>query len=219
LTRDDIELVNGVLQGSEDDVPIADEEVSGNLLDVARTISRHLFDTIAAGHAPRAYDGAQALTWAQSGRGYANVYLTGRPWLLADATRAWLADGFAPGALLLADRLEDIIPDASGVGDYKHRVLDELVGDVGFHVDAAFGNATTDIDAYLAQELRIPHEAIYIIGKSDPRFVMDGLARRHAQEAVVQVVEDSWDEVVGELEQAPRIQQPADFPAAPASCA
>jgi hypothetical protein len=107
-----------------------------------------LFEQILLGHTPDAYPAAPDLTWAEAGRGEIVVYLTGRPEILAGATRGWLDGlGFAPGAVHLARTAGEVLPTNSGVGSYKLAFLRKLEA-AGVLVDDAFGNATTDVYAY-----------------------------------------------------------------------
>jgi hypothetical protein len=77
-------------------------------------------------------------------------------------TREWLADlGFAEGHLHLTDRGSQALPTESGVGAYKTAYLKYLQG-LGYVIDYAYGNATTDISAY--ENAGIAKEHTFIIG-------------------------------------------------------
>ncbi len=145
-------------------------------------------------YVPKAYPGAARLTMAQAARGYVNVYLTGRPYWLANTTRSWLEGplGFAPGVLHVTDSNEEAVPKQKGVGAFKLKFLKKLVDD-GFLLDVAYGNARTDIWAYLGAGL--PPEAVWIIGK------YGGGNGTHK-------VKDSWEERVREVNALSPISQP-----------
>jgi hypothetical protein len=77
-------------------------------------------------------------------------------------TRGWLdLLAFAPGALVLAPTNGDAVPSNSGVGDFKLRELQALEAE-GFTLDWAYGNATTDIYAYLGAGLAATN--VWIVG-------------------------------------------------------
>lgn len=145
-------------------------------------------------YVPEAYPGAALLTTAQATRGHVNVFLTGRPYWLANTTREWLAGppSFAPGVLHVTDSNEEAIPSQGGVGAFKLNFLKKLVA-AGFVLDVAYGNATTDIAAYLGAGL--PPEAVWIIGQ-------------HGGVRSTRAVNDSWEERVGEVVALPPISQP-----------
>lgn len=113
-------------------------------------IVTELFEPLGSGdYVPAARAGATNLTSLRHDtQGYVLVYLTGRPYNLIDVSRRWLADlGFPPGPLHLADDMADILPTNQSVGDYKAGYLNELL-DLGLVIEAAYGNASTDIYAY-----------------------------------------------------------------------
>lgn len=145
-------------------------------------------------YVPAAYPGAAPLTTAQMARGYVNVYLTGRPYWLAKTTRTWLLGplGFAPGILHVTDSDKEAVPKKRGVGAFKLKFLKKLV-DSGFVLDVAYGNAMTDIYAYLGAGLR--PDAVWIIGQ------YGGLKGTHA-------VKGSWMERVREVGILSPISQP-----------
>lgn len=113
-------------------------------------IDEYFFPLYDGEYLPEPYPGAVELTWALHDRGYELVYLTGRPYWLTRITRDWLAElGFAPGHLHLTDSNGEALPTESGVGAYKRDYLLYLQS-LGYVLDAAYGNATTDIYAYAA---------------------------------------------------------------------
>jgi hypothetical protein len=111
----------------------------------------------------KAYPGAIDLVAAHAGIGHVPVFVTGRPRWLSGVTRTWLDDVGAPAApLILAPGNTEALPIESGVGDFK---LDTIVAleARGFVVDLAYGNASTDIYAYLGAGLTA--KQTWIIGK------------------------------------------------------
>jgi hypothetical protein len=100
-------------------------------------------------YVPATYPNAVALTKAHEARGQVVVYMTGRPYWLSGKTRDYLETfDFAHGPVRLADSSSDILPTEGSVGAYKLAKLRALLG-AGIVIDFAYGNATTDIYAYL----------------------------------------------------------------------
>ena len=152
-----------------------------------------LFEQMLYGtHVPEAYPGASALTRAHTERGHVVVYLTGRPYWLLDITRGWLRDlGFATGPLHVADHHDEILPTETGVGAYKRAWLTGLL-QAGYVVDVAYGNASTDLFAYLGAGL--PPTSVWIIG------ARGGEQGTHA-------VEGSWEARAAEVSASARVLQ------------
>ncbi|MBL8627104.1 MAG: hypothetical protein JNK64_37790 [Myxococcales bacterium] len=161
------------------------------------TSDREVFAQILDGSVvPEPYPGAAALTVAHRERGHVVIYLTGRPAWLADASRAWLARlGFAPGPLRLARAKRDVLPHDDGVGAFKRG---QLAGwrAAGLVVDAAYGNASTDLTAYLGAGL--PADAVWIIGP-------------HGGEQGTHAVAGDWTPRAAAVAQGPRVAQPFDW--------
>jgi hypothetical protein len=148
-------------------------------------------------HVPVAYPGAVELTDGHGALGSVIVYLTGRPYWLTQKTRDWTADlAFAPGPLRVAPSEGDALPGESGVGDYKLAWLEGLVAQ-GYVVDFAYGNATTDIYAYLGAGF--DPSLVWIIGD-------------HAGESGTNAASDSWQPRVNELSALSPVRQPFDWP-------
>ena len=163
--------------------------------EIIRDVKNDLFfPLLRKEYVPRAYPGADLLTTAQATRGHVNVYLTGRPYWLANTTRRWLKGppSFAPGVLHVTDSNEEAIPKREGVGAFKLSFLKKLV-DAGFLLDVAYGNATTDIYAYLGAGL--PPAAVWIIGQ-------------HGGGSGTHAVNGSWEERVRGVSALPVISQP-----------
>ncbi|MBM4352597.1 MAG: phosphatidylinositol transfer protein [Deltaproteobacteria bacterium] len=141
-------------------------------------------DLIHRRNVPELRAGGPAAARAWRDKGYLVLYLTGRPDLLYGITREWLVDkGFPPGVLHLTDTLHQAAPDEDGVGAYKTAFL-ELLARRGFSFAAAYGNATTDIQAYAAAN--IPKDRTFIAGKHGGESATTALSSysTHAEEFV-----------------------------------
>ncbi len=142
---------------------------------------------------PQTYPNAVELTRAHERRGHIVLYMTGRPYWLSNQTRGYLAArGFAPGPLRVADSNTDIVPTEGSVGAYKLANLKALIA-AGLVVDFAYGNATTDIFAYLGAG--IPPDRTWIIGD-------------HAGEQGTHPVTGDWGARVAEVDALPAVTQP-----------
>jgi phosphatidate phosphatase PAH1 len=161
------------------------------------TSDSQLFQQILDGsHVPVPYPGAVDLTTGHAGRGQVVVFLTGRPYYLTQRSRDWLRDlAFAPGPLHGTDSNTEAVPSQAGVGDFKKHFLMGLVA-AGYDIDVAYGNATTDIYAYLGAG--IPAARIWIIGSNG------GMQGTHA-------VSDTWAPRVTEVRGGPVVLQPFDW--------
>jgi LNS2 (Lipin/Ned1/Smp2) len=156
-----------------------------------------LFQQILDGsHVPVAYPGATSLTTAHAGRGQVLLYLTGRPYYLTQRTRDWLTNlGFAAGPVHVTDSNGEAVPTQGGVGDFKKRYLADLLA-AGYLIDVGYGNATTDVYAYLGAGL--PADRVWIIGTNG------GAQGTHA-------VTDSWVARAAEVQAGPPVLQPFDW--------
>lgn len=156
-----------------------------------------LFQQILDGtHVPVAYPGAIDLTTAHAGRGHVLAYLTGRPYYLTQRSRDWLTNlGFAPGPVHLTASTAEALPTNADVGDYKKHYLQGLVT-AGYLLDVAYGNATTDIYAYLGAGLAAGR--VWIIGNNG------GAQGTHA-------VTDSWVARVAQVRASAVVLQPFDW--------
>jgi phosphatidate phosphatase PAH1 len=115
-------------------------------------------------YVPQARPGALALVRHYAEQGFPVLYLTGRPDLLQRITTRWLSQqGFPQGPLRLADHLHEVLPQITGVGTFKAKVLTAWQGPQhGLQIHAAYGNAPTDIYAY--ETAQIPKDHTFIIG-------------------------------------------------------
>lgn len=145
-------------------VPVSTHLVISDVDGTMTTDDKQLFQKIFDGdHLPIAYAGGAALTRAHRDAGQVVVYLTGRPYWLLEHTRRWLRElDFAAGPVHVADSHGDILPTEDSVGAYKRAWLAALL-EQGYTVDVAYGNADTDIYAYLRAGL--DPTRVYIIGK------------------------------------------------------
>lgn len=98
-------------------------------------------------------------TWAD--KGYQVVYLTARPHAFRAETRAWLDDlGYPVGPVVTANSL--VFGDSAR--QYKREWVNRIVSSFGWEVAAAYGNATSDIDAY--EDAGISKEITFIVGEN-----------------------------------------------------
>lgn len=178
-------------------LPIATHLVLFDIDGTLTTADTELWKEILLGdYVPEAYPSAATLTAAHAERGYIPVYLTGRPSTLNATSRAWLDDlEFAHGVVHVTDRGSQVLPTDSGVGAYKRDFIRSLI-DAGMSIDLAYGNASTDIFAYLSAGL--PADQVWIIGG-------------HGGEEGTHAVEDSWTARAAEVASAPPIEQPFSF--------
>jgi phosphatidate phosphatase PAH1 len=96
-------------------------------------------------------------TWAD--KGYVIVYLTARPHAFRTETRVWLRDlGYPVGPVITANTL---VFDESA-RQYKRAWVNRVKNDFGWKVVAAYGNATSDIDAY--EDAGIGKDITFIVG-------------------------------------------------------
>lgn len=150
-------------------------------------------DILLGDYVPESYPDAQALTLAHESKDYIPVYLGARPGTLDAVTRAWLDEqGYAHGIVHLTDRSSQMVPTDSGVGAYKRDFMRSLI-DAGLDIEVAYGNAATDIFAYLSAGL--DGGQIWIIGA---RGGEEGTHR----------VEDGWTARAAEVAAGPAIEQP-----------
>lgn len=155
-----------------------------------------LFGQIFTGLVPDAIPMGSELMAAHADRGHVVMYLTGRPYWLSEMSRTWLAGKhFVPGPLRVTDSNRDVLPTEDSVGAFKRAQLAELVAS-GFVIDMAYGNATTDISAYLANN--IDPANVWIIGT-------------HGGERGTQAVVDTWGPRAAAVAASPKIVQPFDW--------
>jgi hypothetical protein len=149
----------------------SDAEVNKDVLD------EHFAAMVGGDYAPKIYaDGAVlADTWVD--KGVLPIYVSGRPYWLSQYSRDWLAgENFPRGLVRTTDRHREVVPKIEGVGQFKAATLRRLL-ELGVDVQAAYGNATTDIWAYA--DVGIPRERTFIIGP-------------HAGKDGTRAVTDAW---------------------------
>lgn len=172
------------------DTRIALTDIDGTMTQSDSELFQQIFD---GSHVPVPYPGAVDLTTAHGGKGHVVFYLTGRPYYLMPRTRDWLRDlSFARGPLHVTDSNGEAVPAESGVGAFKRDYIASLLAK-GFAIDVAYGNAATDIYAYLGAGL--PADTVWIIG---PR----------AGEQGTHSATDSWTTRVTEVATLPPVEQP-----------
>ncbi len=130
-------------------------------MELVKDVMTDLFEPILHGtYVPTAYPFARDLVAERERRGAVPIFLTGRPYWLTQSSRDWLSGGRFPiGALHTTDSNSEALP--TQVAAYKTAFLRGLMRQ-GFTIEAAYGNASTDITAYAAAG--IPKAATYIIG-------------------------------------------------------
>jgi hypothetical protein len=155
--------------------------------------SELFYQILDGSHVPTPYPGAVDLTLAHVSIGHVVVYLTGRPYWLTQQTRDWLSDqGCGAGPLHVTDSNTDILPTDDSVGAYKQAWLEGLIA-AGYLVDLAYGNALTDIHAYMGAGMAA--DRLWIIG---PEGGTDG----------TNAVGDTWETRVTEVRALPEVVQP-----------
>jgi hypothetical protein len=93
-------------------------------------------------------------------KGYEIVYLTARPHNFRAETRAWMErHGFPTGAVVTANSL--VFDDSAR--EYKRSWANRIKVDFKWEIVAAYGNATSDIDAY--EDAGIPKDITFIVGE------------------------------------------------------
>jgi hypothetical protein len=157
------------------------------------TSDLELAHSLLDGHIPEMVPDAERLIRAHTDLGHIVMYMTGRPYWQSVPTRAWLAlKGFPTGAVRLADSNDAIFPTEGSVGDFKRAKLHELV-DAGYLLDVAYGNATTDISAYL--DAGLAPDSIWILGD-------------HGGEEGTHAAKDTWATRADEVSASAAIVQP-----------
>lgn len=139
------------------------------IFDIDATLTtgdRELTKELAAGgigedYHQRIRPGAAAIVRARSTAGALPVYVTARPDRVSPQTRAWLtAEALPAGPLHLQSNVSASL-SKTRTERYKRRVVQGLL-DRGLRVVAAYGNAETDIDAYLGAGIH--PSRVFIVG-------------------------------------------------------
>ncbi len=156
-------------------------------------VGQVVVDIFNGDYVPQARAGALEVTEARHyGQNYEIIYLTARSYLLTEVTREWLSElGFPRGTLHVNDRVEDVLwPGANA--DYKANYLASVTAR-GYQLEAAYGNAATDIEAY--ERAQIPKEQTFIVGE------------RGGTSGTVDLGENYWEHIEA-LAGEPAIEQP-----------
>ncbi len=95
-------------------------------------------------------------------KGYLTICLTGRPYWVSKNTRSWMKKmGMDNIFIRFTSNNSSSLP-GSNTEEYKSEFLSSLL-EIGVDFFRAYGNATTDIEAYISAGIK--PENIYIIGK------------------------------------------------------
>ncbi|MDX8368011.1 hypothetical protein [Cytobacillus sp. IB215665] len=106
------------------------------------------------------YEGANEVVDFYVEQGYNIIYLTARPYWLSSVSQKWLIDNDFPFGLLHTYPEGSFSDDAAG---YKKDYLLSVLDREGI-IDFAYGNALTDIEAYL--NVGLSKEQVFIIGEN-----------------------------------------------------
>lgn len=155
ITTADLELAGDVVVYTVDSTSELLFELAGSPL----SKSQWLFGLERLTDEPEAYEGAFEVAHHYAEQGYLPIYLTGRPYLFDAVTRGWLDAHLPAGPLFTTKDVEDSMPHR--VTAYKRAHIDALEA-LGVRVQAAYGNADTDVCAYA--QAGLPLERTYIIG-------------------------------------------------------
>lgn len=130
-------------------------------VELVKDVLTDLFKPILHGtYVPTPRPAARELVAERERRGGIPIFLTGRPYWLTQSSRDWLSDlRFPGGALHTTDSNSDAL---SHVAAYKTAFLGALKAQ-GFTLEAAYGNARTDIEAYNNSAIAKPDT--FIIGQ------------------------------------------------------
>lgn len=140
-------------------------DIDGTLTTGDGELFKEIFGQLTGGYEPEMYADANTVVNLYASKGYLVIYLTGRPEMLHKISRAWLAKNkFPDGVVHLTDTESQALPFDSFVKAYKRDYLLFLKNTVGLEIVAAYGNASTDIDAY--EEAGIDKAHTFIIGKN-----------------------------------------------------
>lgn len=121
---------------------------------------------------PIAREAAAALVNAYAERGYVVVYLTARAktWVLGGtgegspaATERWLVEhGFPRDPARTRLIMSEMVVPGDAARAYKREALEALLAE-GLSLEAAYGNAVTDVGAF--EDVMIPKSVTFIIGE------------------------------------------------------
>ncbi|MCX5858525.1 MAG: hypothetical protein NT056_01290 [Proteobacteria bacterium] len=106
-----------------------------------------------------AYGGAIEMLNLYAEKGYQIMYLTARPYYLRSLTRMWLDQVEAPFGYV---ETADTFVGGETARAYKRGFLERIMNDLGYQVAVAYGNASTDQEAY--EDAAIPADRVFIVG-------------------------------------------------------
>lgn len=137
-----------------------DGTLTNSDMELVKDVITDLFEPILHGtYTPVPHPYSRELVEERERRGGVPIFLTGRPYWLTQSSRDWLAAQRMPvGALHTTDSNSDAVLH---VAAYKTAFLNSLKAQ-GFVLEAAYGNASTDITAY--ESAGIPKSSTFIIG-------------------------------------------------------
>jgi len=110
---------------------------------------------------PEAYPGAFDLVHYYAEQGYLPIFITGRPYLFDAVTREWMGEHLPAGPLFTTQDVELSMPE--NVAGYKAAHIDALEA-LGVRIEAAYGNASTDVCGYA--QAGLSPASTYIIGEN-----------------------------------------------------
>jgi phosphatidate phosphatase PAH1 len=161
----DVEIVaHGDLSRARGHVFVVPDGQPSVVFDIDGTLTTsdsELFSELYDGVPAEMYEGGPDVAHRYAEAGYFIVYLSGRPHMLQEMSRAWLeAHDFPIGPVITSDHALE----ASGplVRVHKREHLTDLIDRAGLEFPFAYGNATTDICAYL--DVGIDPASTFIIG-------------------------------------------------------
>jgi hypothetical protein len=166
VVRGDATQTSGYLavapRGSRLTVFDIDGTLTTSDMELVKDVITDLFEPILRGtYVPMAYPYARELVEERERRGGFPIYLTARPYWLTQSSREWLSGlRFPVGALHTTDSNSEAL---TRVAEYKTEYLNSLKAQ-GFVLEAGYGNATTDIEAF--DGAGIPKTDTFIIGKN-----------------------------------------------------
>jgi hypothetical protein len=150
-------IIDVVAKGS----PIVVSDVDGTLTDSETAEYPALLSGALPNAQPKAADALSALAV----KGYHPVYLTARPEWLTGRTKEFLAkNGFPPGVVRTTTGITGAIGGAAA--SFKSAELSLLAGH-GHKLEWAFGNQTSDADAYDAAQIN-PKDHRVLLRVNDP---------------------------------------------------
>lgn len=161
VVQGDLSVSDGTVYVVPVDAPTVVFDVDGTLT----TDDGEVFEELLLGGTAEVRAGGQDVVRRYVSAGYFVVYITGRPYMLRNGTRAWLrGQGFPPGPLITTSRLRHTLPTRRQVQRFKEQALTDLRLRAGLRIVFAYGNASTDVCAYARSS--VAPAATFIAGES-----------------------------------------------------